>query len=312
MQKIGSHLKSVREEKGYSIEEVSKATKISSPVIRALEDGRLDNVDPVYLKGFLKLYCRFLGLSWEEFLKEHPLPFFFKETPHPYVVARKAKEEKASAATAAAKLENRAVNSGVKSPFFLPGLRVLSAFLSKNKKAALVVLMLVSGLLSAALLYKGVIFAKKKISRISVSIPRFIKAAPKAELKKPSKQPPKAKEPAAAKTTLPAKKAAVVAPAQGLIPSAKEAKAKNSVTLVARAQEDNFIKVKVDGRLVYQGLLHKGKAESWTAKEKIELSVANAGSIVLEVDGKIISPSLGRRGEPLKNILINSDGLKIL
>ena len=52
MLKAGEYLKNIREEKGYSVEEVSKSTKISAPVIRALEGGRLDNVDPIYLRGF--------------------------------------------------------------------------------------------------------------------------------------------------------------------------------------------------------------------------------------------------------------------
>ena len=74
MRKAGEYLKNIREEKGYSVEQVSKGTKISTSVIRAIEGGRTDNVEPIYLKGFLKLYCRFLGIAWADFLKEHPLP----------------------------------------------------------------------------------------------------------------------------------------------------------------------------------------------------------------------------------------------
>ena len=92
--------------------------------------------------------------------------------------------------------------------------------------------------------------------------------------------------------------------------SIKETKPK-AITVVVRAQEDNFLKVKVDAQMVYQGVLRKGKAESWTAREKIELSVADAGAIVLEIGEKIFS-SLGKRGQPIKNILINSEGLKVL
>ena len=93
-------------------------------------------------------------------------------------------------------------------------------------------------------------------------------------------------------------------------PQVKESKPRD-ITLVIRAREDSFLRIKIDGQSVYQGTLRKGKAESWTAKEKIELSVGNAGGIELEANGKVFSP-LGRRGQPLKNILINSEGLKIL
>src|SRR3989338_8606574 len=73
MQNAGAYLKSAREENGYSITEVSKNTKISPAVLRSLEEGRLDNIDPVYLKGFLKMYCRFLRVDWQEFTKEYPI-----------------------------------------------------------------------------------------------------------------------------------------------------------------------------------------------------------------------------------------------
>ena len=79
MQKAGAYLRSIREDKGYTIQEISKATKLSSSVIRALEEGRIDNVDPVYLKGFLKLYCRYLGLNWEVFISEYPIPVLAKK-----------------------------------------------------------------------------------------------------------------------------------------------------------------------------------------------------------------------------------------
>src|SRR3989338_6598438 len=81
MQNAGAYLKSAREENGYSITEVSKNTKISPAVLRALEEGRLDNIDPVYLKGFLKMYCRFLRVDWQEFTKEYHIATVAKH-PH--------------------------------------------------------------------------------------------------------------------------------------------------------------------------------------------------------------------------------------
>ena len=83
------------------------------------------------------------------------------------------------------------------------------------------------------------------------------------------------------------------------------------ITLAIRAQEDSFITLKVDGKIVYQRMMYKGKAETWSAKTKIELSVGNAGGLSLEVNGKPLLP-LGKKGQQIKNILINSEGLKVL
>jgi hypothetical protein len=70
------------------------------------------------------------------------------------------------------------------------------------------------------------------------------------------------------------------------------------------------MQLKSDGKVVFQGVLKKGRFESWQANTKMELSLGNAGVVELEVNGKLIS-NLGRRGQALKNILITKEGLAI-
>ena len=57
-------------------------------------------------------------------------------------------------------------------------------------------------------------------------------------------------------------------------------------------------------------MLRRGRSESWSAKDKMELTLGSAGSVRLEVNGKLM-PSLGRKGQVLKNIVITKDGLKV-
>lgn len=309
MRKAGEYLKNIREEKGYSIEQVSKGTKISAPVIRAIEGGRIDNVEPIYLKGFLKLYCRFLGIAWADFLKEHPLPMLsgsaVSPSKHvrPVVGAVEPGRRAKTNAYSARKTRGEPKVSTESSPW--------PAFILNNKKNVFIVLLVIASLLSLAVAYKGFVFIKENIPKIQ--LPRV---KPKSQAVVSPKKPPqkviiKGNKPLKSQA-LPkaspqqdASKVKVQASA-----SIKETKPK-AITVVVRAQEDNFLKVKVDAQMVYQGVLRKGKAESWTAREKIELSVADAGAIVLEIGEKIFS-SLGKRGQPIKNILINSEGLKVL
>lgn len=82
------------------------------------------------------------------------------------------------------------------------------------------------------------------------------------------------------------------------------------IRLVIRSKEDCWVQLKLDGKLVFQNILKKGLFESWQARQKIVFSLGNAGGIDLEVNGKII-PSLGRRGQVLKNILVTKEGLYI-
>lgn len=64
---LGDIFKQEREKRGLSIKEVMEVTKISRRNIIAIEDGdRSDLPHPVYTKGFIKSYARFLGLDGEE------------------------------------------------------------------------------------------------------------------------------------------------------------------------------------------------------------------------------------------------------
>lgn len=71
MQTIGAKLKKIRLEKGLTLEEVHKQTKIHLNILRAIEEESLVNFSPVYIKGFLKIYCNFLGLNPSECIAEH-------------------------------------------------------------------------------------------------------------------------------------------------------------------------------------------------------------------------------------------------
>lgn len=68
LQELGSLLKQERERRGLSVREVMDATKISRRNLNALEDGEVKLLPhPVYLKGYLRNYARFVGLDPEPF-----------------------------------------------------------------------------------------------------------------------------------------------------------------------------------------------------------------------------------------------------
>lgn len=76
---IGDMLKSARENKSLSVEQVQKQTRIHSSVLRALEEGRCDEIlTPAYVRSFLKKYSNHLNLDTTAILKEystlHPEP----------------------------------------------------------------------------------------------------------------------------------------------------------------------------------------------------------------------------------------------
>lgn len=70
MKKTGEILKKTREEKGLSLHEVGLSLKISSKVLKAIEDGDDHNLPAkTFLRGFVQSYANFLHLNSEEVLK---------------------------------------------------------------------------------------------------------------------------------------------------------------------------------------------------------------------------------------------------
>ncbi|HAE10436.1 MAG TPA: hypothetical protein DCG39_02220 [Opitutae bacterium] len=68
---IGQKLEEARNRKGISLREASESTKIRGDYLGAFEAGQFDvNLPEVYLRGFIRLYARFLGLDQEATLAD--------------------------------------------------------------------------------------------------------------------------------------------------------------------------------------------------------------------------------------------------
>ena len=69
MIKSGEKLQQARAEKGLSLEDVAKATRIKTEFLSYIEDGEYQKLpSPSYAHGFVRNYARFLGLPDEEIL----------------------------------------------------------------------------------------------------------------------------------------------------------------------------------------------------------------------------------------------------
>lgn len=249
---LGERLKKVRLSKGLSLEEAHKKTKIHLSVLKAIEEDNIINISPIYLKGFLKIYCRFLGVDPKDFVPEYKDPHTLKLT------ALKAQENKFSfMKSAAGKLGYLGTDN------FKKIRKVLVAGL-----AVLVILFMLFNIGKFITHKISLIFSKKdSVSRVS-----------------------KLNKEAAHKQTQ------------------ANAGVSLNVRLTIVAKDDCWINLKVDGRTVFQSVLKKGRSETWEAKEKMELTVGNAGIVSLEVNGQPIPP-LGRKGQVIKNILITKEGI---
>ena len=81
---IGMRLRAAREAKGLSVEELARATHISSAVLHDIEADRLERLGaPIYVRGYLRSYARAVGVP-EVVVEQLPTPS--AELPQPALV----------------------------------------------------------------------------------------------------------------------------------------------------------------------------------------------------------------------------------
>ena len=81
MESVGKYLRAERESQNLSLQEVSESTKIRELLLRAIEEDRYDLISsPVYVKGFLDAYARYLGLDPNEIILKYQ-ENYGKKTP---------------------------------------------------------------------------------------------------------------------------------------------------------------------------------------------------------------------------------------
>jgi cytoskeleton protein RodZ len=79
---VGAYLRSLRQARQGSLEEMARVTRVSAYQLEALERDRFSELPaPVFVKGFIRAYCHFLSEPPEEALRryreglgEHPAP----------------------------------------------------------------------------------------------------------------------------------------------------------------------------------------------------------------------------------------------
>ena len=63
----GDILRNAREQKGLTLEEASRQSRIKMSALSAIESGETAEIPVVYLRGYIKNYARFLGVASPEF-----------------------------------------------------------------------------------------------------------------------------------------------------------------------------------------------------------------------------------------------------
>lgn len=76
------------------------------------------------------------------------------------------------------------------------------------------------------------------------------------------------------------------------------------------AKKNCFLRVVVDGDLLFEGVLKKGARETWRGDKEIELKIRDGSAIALEVNGRPI-PTLTSLRKPIKSLKITPSGIVV-
>jgi cytoskeleton protein RodZ len=318
MASFGEHLRQIRELKGLSVEDVSRASKINPHFIAALE---IDNFDVlpggVFNRGFIKAYARCCGADERELLSEYDQLLKQKRGPDLQLlpVDKPVSTEKSrptgrytpaiiafvlivivggffyirstrTKLSPKPEVENAAVQpppTGVQSPASSsPSTAenpVLPAVLPPNP----------SGEPSPG---SGPETDTTGTSKPADSSKPGLPGSKSDTAKDQStsalgeKKPPSTPAPEAQGNPEEKK------PAEGVT----VARGKGPISLQIAAKENTWLSIRKDGQEVYRKIMLSKETLHFSAKEKLEIVCGNAGGVTFTVDGRTLPP-LGRTGE---------------
>lgn len=82
------------------------------------------------------------------------------------------------------------------------------------------------------------------------------------------------------------------------------------VTVALTAKKRCFLRVTVDGKILFEGILNSGSVETWKGDREIELKISDGSAIQLEVNGRAI-PILASIRKPIRSLKITSSGISV-
>ncbi len=291
----GTILKRAREEKGLTLEMVQEATKIPLDSLRAIEEGySVRTLSPFYYKGFVKIYSQYLDVDITEVLGND-----FKVQETTADLMRKMPVEEINFSS------------------------WYDKFLTRQRKRQIVIYVGIAIL--AFILFKIVMgiagwvqdqSSKKKPAVVQVETPRKVQdktrrsEAVEAALAKTEAARVKAEEAVAVEVIDPSSSESANAVETAVQESTVAPVVEKEIMLTVRSKKNSWLRVKTDGKTVFQATLKQGAVETWAADDNIEISGKNLNQLEIELNGKMIG-NLGRNSNA-STVVITKKGLSVI
>jgi cytoskeleton protein RodZ len=272
---FGEKLRRERELRGISLDQISTATKISTRMLKALEDEKFDLLPGgIFNKGFIRSYAKFLGIDEEQAVADY--------------VAATGTDEPINNLPQIADIPER------RSPEVDEG---------TISWTAIVVLVLIVAAGYGAWTYHNHRKAEKegRATRAPVPAPSPVPikaAAPTSS--QPSPGTPKASTVKAPSST-PLETGGKGVPASTPSPAALKTEStepapKLAVDVVIHTSEESWVQAIADGRTVFSETLPAASEKHVTASRRITLTIGNAGGVEVTYNGATL-PDIGGPGK---------------
>ncbi len=267
---VGKRLKDARLKMGLSHDQVYTDLKIFPEVLRAIEDDVINpHIGDVYMKGFLKKYADFLGFNGKQIISE-----FLSGTWH--------QEDK----------DESLIDAATRTKSISPIRKNL--FEKYTWLTTAVAIILVMGLI----LYAGSRLVREIKALASGRSAQIEEKALAGGAQKPVVDRTTGRQTKNPKTSIPPVRAAK-------IPGVST---KDLLVLKANTTDKVWLRVKSDGKIIFESTLDKGSSKIWEAKNELELWVGRGDALKLTLnDSYIGSPGSGS----IRSVIINHEGMKV-
>lgn len=296
MASLGQVLRKAREQKGMTLEEVSKLTKLPERNLHLMENDQWEELPaPTYVKGFLRLYAQAVGLQTSALIEQYQKGLMSQTKQVLYLEAEKIGSVNI-AAILGSFLRRAAVVIGALLKRAAGFIASMSVGLVKSVKVH------VWAAIAGLLLFSLAIFQIFKAGSTPPPVQSTIESEP-IQTQAPSAvstlvMPDEARPSGAASVT----DRPVQQTQRALISLPHE----KPMTLTGQVRETVWLRVHCDDTLVFEGTLKKGARETWQAAKYFKLRLGNVDSIRFSLDGK----ELGRIGPTgkVRNIRLTREG----
>lgn len=268
---FGEELRREREIRGISLKEIADATKISKRFLEAIERNDHKTLPaPVFTRGFVREYARYLGLSSEEMVNRYNFAAVGDDR-----IEQSAHLERLTTPQAPPVPRKKPPAIGIPPPY---------ARVDRNVYILIIVVVLLAAVSYWAL--------KHRRESRAASEEHLGNEAKAVAVPPPAKIPVPQPQPATATA----------------VPQTQQAHPE-SLLLSLEVSERSVIVLEADGQTVIDDELRRGYHRTIEAKERFRFrTIGNAAGISLTLNDKPVPP-LGRDGQVLHDVVFDRDSL---